>query len=348
MLAADASRSLEAAIDCCTLVLSTTFQLLKLEVNLRPGKTKCLVQMNGKHGRDIVEKWRCDDGSFSIPVPQSDMGINVVDRYRHLGTVVTASGKDVPNARLRAKSAKEAYGPLARRIFGSGHIPVPLTLSLYMSLVESRNSFAMHIAPPSFNALRIDASVYNRVLRRKAGTPRFKRNEHALSDLEVRRELKVPSYDCILMRGRLRYVGRIVRTRPCTLVSILSIRTGEPPTPPEWVVRVQEDLHYAWETVALLSSAPPPDMEDPFGVGVMRDKVRWTQIVKSVHIFESILDDRAAAKRAVAATLCKASVCRECGKAFASERALAAHSQRVHWYRTEWSKRVDDSGVCPV
>ena len=36
MLAADDSRSLADAIDCCTLVLSTTFQLLKLEVNLAP------------------------------------------------------------------------------------------------------------------------------------------------------------------------------------------------------------------------------------------------------------------------------------------------------------------------
>ena len=135
-----------------------------------------------------------------------------------------ANGNDVPNARLRAKSAKEAYGPLALRVFGSGHIPAPLKLSLYMSLVESRNSFSMHIAPPSFNALRIVASVYNRALRRIAGTPRFEKDEHALSDIEIRRALKVPSYDCILMRGRLRYVGRIVRTRPTTLVAMLSVR----------------------------------------------------------------------------------------------------------------------------
>ena len=348
MLAADDSKSLADAIDCCTLVLSTTFQLLKLEVNWRPGKTECLVQMRGKQGRDIVEEWRREDGSLSIPVPQCDMRINVVDRYRHLGTIVMANGNDVPNARLRAKSAKEAYGPLALRVFGSGHIPAPLKLSLYMSLVESRNSFSMHIAPPSFNALRIVASVYNRALRRIAGTPRFERDEHALSDIEIRRTLKVPSYDCILMRGRLRYVGRIVRTRPTTLVALLSVRYGEPPVPPEWLVRVLEDLQFAWKTVAVLASAPPPDLEAPFWVGVMRDKERWAQIVKSVHFFESALDNRAAMKRTIAAALSKACECSVCNMKFASERALAAHSQRVHGYRTDWSKRVDDSGVCPV
>ena len=41
-------------------------------------------------------------------------------------------------------------------------------------------------------------------------------------------------------------------------------------------------------------------------------------------------------------------MCSVCNKKFASERALAAHAQRAHGYRTEWSKRVDDSGVCPV
>ena len=122
----------------------------------------------------------------------------------------------------------------------------------------------MHIAPPSFNALRILASVYNRALHRIAGTPRFERDEHALRDLEVRRTLKVPSYDCILMRGRLRNVGRTVRSRPTTLMAILSIRTGETLAPPEWLVSVQEDLHFAWKTVALPASAPPPDLEAPF------------------------------------------------------------------------------------
>ena len=103
MLAADDPESLASAIDCYTLVLSTTFPLVKLEINWRPAKTECLVQMAGKLGRDIAEKWRCDDGSLSIPVPQ----INVVDRYRHFGTIAMANGNDVPNARPRAKSAKD-------------------------------------------------------------------------------------------------------------------------------------------------------------------------------------------------------------------------------------------------
>ena len=43
-------------------------------------------------------------------------------------------------------------------------------------------------------------------------------------------------------------------------------------------------------------------------------------------------------KRMFAATLNKACVCSVCDKKFASERALAAHAQRVHGYRTEWEQ----------
>ena len=95
--------------------------------------------MVGKLGRDVVEKWRCDDGSLSIPVPQSDMRINVVDRYRHSGERQRRAER--PSS---CEMREGSVGPLALRIFGSGYIPTPLKLSLYMSLAESRNSFSMH------------------------------------------------------------------------------------------------------------------------------------------------------------------------------------------------------------
>ena len=66
------------------------------------------------------------------------------------------------------------------------------------------------------------------------------------------------------------------------------------------------------------------------------DKERWAQIVKSVHVFESAVDNRAAMKSA--ATLSKACVSSVCNKKFASERASAARTQRVHGYSTEWSR----------
>ena len=124
------------------------------------------------------------------------------------------------------KGTREAHGPLALRILGSLTLSAPLKLSLYMSLVESPNSFSVHVTPPSVNALWIVASVYNRALRRIAGGPRCERVEHAPSDLDIRRKLRASSYDCIMVRGRLRYVGRIIPGHnrqlfwPCCLFNV--------------------------------------------------------------------------------------------------------------------------------
>ena len=110
---------------------------------------------------------------------------------------------------------------------------------------------------------------------------------------------------------------------------MLSVQSGEPPAHPVWFLSVQEDLRFAWKTVALLASAPPPDLEAPCWIDVMKDLGQWTHAVKSVHFFKSALDDRAAAKRAVVATLSKTHECNECHNKFASERALTARAQRA-------------------
>ena len=199
----------------------------------------------------------------------------------------------------------------------------------------------MHIAPQSFDALRIVASVYNQRTAQNSWRSTVSEDEHGLSDLDFRRTLIVPSYDCIMMRRRSKYIGRTIRTQPTTLLAMS--------TPLECLLRVQEDLRCAWNNRGIARErTTPPDLEAPFCGDVMRDKGRWAQVVKSVHFFESALDDRFSAKRTVAATLSKTHDCIACHNKFASERASAAHAQRAHGYRTERSKRVDDSSVCPV
>ena len=209
-----------------------------------------LVQMVGKLGRDIVEKGRCDDGSLSIPVPQSDKRINVVDRYRYLGTIVMASGNDVTKARLRAKSTKEAYGPLKLRIFGSEYIPAPMKLSLYMIWLSLATPFRCTLHHSRSTPFGLLLLCTTRALRRIVGAPRFQRDEHALRDLDFRRTLIVPSYDCIMMRGRSRYIGRIIRTQPTTLLAMS--------TPLECFLRVQEDLRCAWNNRGIVRERTTP------------------------------------------------------------------------------------------
>ena len=65
-------------------------------------------------------------------------------------------------------------------------------------------------------------------------------------------------------------------------MATLFIQSSEPPAPPEWVLKEQADLHFAWKPVALLASAPLPDLEAPFWIVVMSDRGPFAPPVKSV------------------------------------------------------------------
>ena len=77
-----------------------------------------------------------------------------------------------------------------------------------------------------------------RMLRRIAGEMRF--DNTVVSDLEVRTRLQQPSIDCILIRKRLRYVARIVKAMPQSLVAFLTVARADRALP--WVEQMHADL----------------------------------------------------------------------------------------------------------
>ena len=220
----------------------------------------------------------------------------------------------------------------------------PLKLSLHMSLVESPNSFSVHVAPPSVNAVRIVASVFFRALRRIAGAHRYERVEHAPSDLDIRRKLRATSYDCIMVRGRLRYVARLIPGHnrqlfwPCCLFDVanrLPLPRGSDQRMRTCTLRGKQ-----WRYSRALSPPLPPDLESPFWIG--------SQIVKSVHFSSRFSMTELLRRGRLPQRWAKLTNAPSVTAKFAPERALAVDAQRAHGYRTEWSKRIDASGVCPA
>ena len=88
--------------------------------------------------------------------------------------------------------------------------------------------------------------VYMRVLRRISGDLRF----GALCEKdnrEVRKELGQPSLDCLLVRKRLLYVGRLLRRGPRALVALLQSRPGGSVMP--WTGQMLNDLETIFDVV---------------------------------------------------------------------------------------------------
>lgn len=112
----------------------------------------------------------------------------------------------------------------------------------------------------------------------------------ALTDPEVREKLGQPSLDCILMVARLRYFGRLVRNQPASLLALLQAGAGEPELP--WLATIRADV----ERVRSLGLVPglPSLREGPQAwLGLLRDAVKWAQVLDRSWFHESCLDKAA-------------------------------------------------------
>lgn len=180
----------------------------------------------------------------------------------------------------------QAYSPLSIRIFGATYLPVELRLQLLSVLVFSRLLFNIHIFDLSVNALRIIGNMYNRAMRRVAGVPRFCRESGAPSDLAVRLSLRVPSIDCVVMRCRLRYVGRVVRRNPATVTALLAGAchlSGGSIVPCSWSARVVEDLRTMRRLVARVAAFPDPGSDSTNWLQLMMEPGQWASAVSTLH-----------------------------------------------------------------
>eukprot|EP00973_Karenia_brevis_P083741 11619647-Karenia_brevis.AAC.1 len=203
-------------------ILFTTFSSFHLDINWNKGKTEGVVALRGHRAVEVRESWRQADGSLGIWAPKAGRMLHITDGYKHLGTLISAYGCTRRNILIRTQSALAAYSPLALKIFGSEVLDDVYKIAFMRSLVLSRLTFNLHICVLTIADLRKLAAVYMRVLRRIAGDSRYSADVK-YSDLQVRENMQAPSIDCILMVARLRYLGRLVRLQPPTLVALLHV-----------------------------------------------------------------------------------------------------------------------------
>ena len=160
----------------------------------------------------------------------------------------------------------------------------------------------------------------------------------------VRVQLNAPSFDCLIMIARLRYMGRLARLHPSALVAILHVHPESKRLP--WIRLIASDceqllrLGYVENTGTLF--------EDPSRwLEIMTSENTWGRIVDKVFFIDSCLDrvttttssDQDASR---ALTWC----CNTCSSRFASSRALESHQRAKHGQRLA-IKMFIGSSCCP-
>ena len=125
-----------------------------------------------------------------------------------------------------------------------------------------------------------------RVLRRIAGDPRFS-TKVAMTDVEVRIKLQMPSLDCLFMVARLRYFARLVRNQPLPLLALLHVGSSEPELP--WLSLIRTDterIRAAGHVPGLAGLHEDPDQ----WLCLLRSSPKWDKILDSIFFAESCID----------------------------------------------------------
>ena len=226
-------------------LLIETFERYGMSINWKPGKTEAMVIYRGKHAKSEKCRLATSESTslfrvFPDRAEEDDVQIHVVPEYKHLGSIIAASGSLVPEARQRARSAMNAFAPLAMKVFGSKSVGIQRRITLGWSLVVSRLFFNVHVwSKFAGKARSIINGMYMRLWRRIGNDPRYRRTKW--TDREVRLALSIPSVDCYARKRRLCYFSRLARTDFDALHAALQSR-GKLGEQMPWVSLIEKDI----------------------------------------------------------------------------------------------------------
>lgn len=225
-------------------------------------------------------------------------------------------------------------------MYGSGYIDRFLKLQFANSLVFSRLFYHAQLVVPTVSYMRALNNVYMRVMRRIADKMRF--SADAMSDLNVRTSLRVPSVDCRLLKMRLLYLLRVLQSHPLTLLALLAVKVNRKHLP--WTSLIVADLIFVREHVedckTLPSASDYPAVWKSF---ILDDPDRWRNIVSSIFFVESRCDKSHSSSDKVIAN----HICAMCSDPFSSSKALSQHARIKHGARNPMRFYIKD-GVCPA
>ena len=315
-------------------VVGKLFRFFKMSINWNKGKTEAFCKVRGKRAGEFKAKLihecgygiKMDDGAF----------LHIVENYRHLGCVTCADASSFMYAKHRASSALSAYTPLAVRMFGNPAISVPLRRLLCDCLILSRATFNAHIRALKPRDLAVLNGVYMRVVRRIGDNVRF--DGTACNDLAARRAVAMQSIDCMLLKKRLVYVSRLVRSECHPLMAMLActpMRRGAPQVMP-WTRLIKEDFCEIYRRSEKVRGAlPHPASNEKAWFELMYDLPQvWKTLVNSVHFCESVCDRTPSGIETTPLDL--NFKCDMCGHCFASRVALNSHVRAKHKIRARY------------
>lgn len=317
-------------------------------LNFESGKTEMLWQVQGKGSRQVKHqlmqegqmlRWRAFDIDFSLRVVQS---------YKHLGTWIQSGGCFTREIQTRAQGAKASWGSLAKSFFAKSYVSMPTKLKVFRALALSRHMFNVHtwsdIRPAELDkwANSIRQPICSLAKSVTKGFPPRLFDVVTLSGL-----IGLESPFDRLHAARLRYFARLLKQCPASLWSLIWHTMHVDGT---WGAHLLDSFAWFCRFYGPGWKLSPQSSLEHWILAIQTDG-SWKGRVKAA-LRNSCNYRRAHAEHALwqrsfdrdfyADTGTSPFApehddsrwqCDQCDKWFASKKALATHSQRVHGYR---------------
>ena len=319
-----------------------------LLLNYAPGKTEVIFNVRGKGSTSI--KTALGDAGSRIAWEQDDIlyTLRVVHCYQHLGTWLQQGTKTTKEVAHRTAMARQSWGPLHRSFYSKRYVALRSKMKVFQSLTMSRLLYNAHVWSPCSpemihkwqNAIRKPLGLIAK--GQTLGVSPLVLDVPALCGL-----LHVLPPEDQLHMARLRYLKRLLTACPAALWQML-VETAT--NSDSWLSACSSSL--AWFRRFYSDHFGAPSSNDVTDwLALIQLDANWAGRIRAAgracqwyrqacaeqHAWQKQFDDFFVANGGVLPErpdLCQHKwTCDQCQQWFASKRALASHSARVHGYR---------------
>ena len=120
-----------------------------MQPNYKAGKTEVLLHLHGKHSYKLKQAlFGREQASIGFPGHDGEIRLGCVQKYKHLGSLMTASLKSLPDARRKLGAATALAQPLAKLVFRRRDVPVAKRAELLRTLALNKATHAAAVWNP--------------------------------------------------------------------------------------------------------------------------------------------------------------------------------------------------------
>jgi hypothetical protein len=258
------------------------------DLNWGEGKTELMLIFTGRGSKNAEEAVRAPDGrGREIIFERGDstsQSVRIVNAYKHVGSIVQASGSTASNTEAHARAARGAHGRLAKQLRSRAYWP-GTRISLLRSLVHSRLLHDMEAMPGlpraqlrKLQAVHVDTT--RRAMRRAAPSTE---EWHRGSDEQVLREAGVTTCWSQVRARRLMLAWALAREPQDQLAALLEPTSTAPSGWSTALLGDLRELHACAKELQWMSLGDPYDCPGEWaGLIESTPKATWRRWTRNV------------------------------------------------------------------